>query len=142
MLRVVLNTNVLISAILFGGKPRQILEKAISGEIQLCISESVLEELKGVLRRPKFSYSPEAVQVILAELINISDFTNPLKRLHVVSEDPEDDRILECAVEARADYIISGDIHLLKLGGYRNIKILNPSMFLAEIYSRNRKGDR
>jgi putative PIN family toxin of toxin-antitoxin system len=135
VLRVVLDTNVLISAILFGGRPRQILEKAIRGEIQLCLSEPVLEELKGVLRRPKFDYSPEAVQVILTELIAISDFVNPSKTLRVVSEDAEDNRILECAVEAGANYIITGDIHLLKLGGYRDIKILNAVAFLEEVSS-------
>ena len=59
MLRVVLDTNILISAILFGGKPRQILEKAICGDIRLCVSKPILEELGGVLGRPKFDYSPE-----------------------------------------------------------------------------------
>ena len=135
MIRVVLDTNVLISAILFGGKPRQILAKTIRREIQLCLSEPILEELKGVLRRPKFDYSPEAVRVILTELIGISDFVNPSKTLRVVSEDAEDNKILECAVEAGANYIITGDAHLLKLGGYRDIKILNAGAFLEEISS-------
>ena len=133
MLKVVLDTNVLISAILFGGKPRQILEKAIRREIQLCISESILEELQGVLLRPKFDYTPEAVQIILMELVSISDFVNPLKALRVVSEDTEDNRILECAVEAEANFLITGDIHLLRLGRYRRVKILNVGMFLEEL---------
>jgi len=135
VVRVVLDTNVLISAILFGGKPRRVLEKVIRGEIQLCLSEPILEELRGVLRRPKFDYSPEAVQVILAELIAISDFVNPSKTLCVVSEDAEDNRILECAVEGGASYIVTGDVHLLKLGGYRDIKILNANAFLDKISS-------
>lgn len=133
MLRVVLDTNVLISAILFGGKPRQVLEKAISREIQLCISESILEELQGVLLRPKFDYTPEAVQIILTEIISISDFVNPLKTLRVVSEDAEDNRILECAVEAEANFLITGDIHLLRLRRYRGVKILSPGAFLEEL---------
>jgi putative PIN family toxin of toxin-antitoxin system len=133
--RVVLDTNVLISAILFGGKPRQILEKAIHGEIRLCLSEAILEELKEVLRRPKFDYSPEAVQVILTELINISDFVKPSKTLSVVSEDPEDNRILEYAVEAGANYIVTGDIHLLRLRKYQDIKVLNAVVFLEELSS-------
>ena len=132
MLKVVLDTNVLISAILFGGKPRQILEKAIRGEIRLCLSEPILEELKGVLQRPKFDYSPEMIQFILTELMGIADFVNPSETIDVVLEDPDDNRILECGVEAGANYIITGDSHLLKLSRYLNIEVLNVAAFLEK----------
>jgi putative PIN family toxin of toxin-antitoxin system len=137
VLRVVLDTNILISAILFGGKPRQILENAIRGEIRLCISEPILEELKGVLQRSKFDYSPEMIQVILTELTGVADFVNPSETINVVLEDPEDNRILECAVEAEASYIITGDFHLLKLRKYRNIKVVNAVAFLEKLSSAN-----
>ena len=133
MLRVVLDTNVLISAILFGGKPRRILEKAIRGEIRLCLSEPMLEELKGVLQRSKFDYSPEMMQIILTELMSISDFVNPSETINIVAEDPEDNRILECAVAANADYVITGDSHLLKLNKYLNIDVLNVAVFLEKL---------
>ena len=133
MLRVVLDTNVLISAILFGGKPRQILEKAIRGEIRLCLSEPMLEELKAVLERSKFDYSPEMIQIILTELMSIPDFVNPSETINVVAEDPEDNRILECAVAAKADYVITGDSHLLKLSKYLNVEILNAAAFLEKL---------
>ena len=133
MLRVVLDTNVLISAILFGGKPRRILEKAIRGEIRLCLSEPMLEELKGVLQRSKFDYSPEMIQIILTELMSISDFVNPSETINIVAEDPEDNRILECAVAANADYVITGDSHLLKLNKYLNIDVLNVAVFLEKL---------
>jgi putative PIN family toxin of toxin-antitoxin system len=132
VLRVVLDTNVLISAILFGGKPRQILEKAIRGEIRLCLSEPILEELKGVLQRAKFDYSPEMIQVIVTELTGIADFVNPSETINVVLKDPEDNRILECAVEAEANYIITGDFHLLKLNRYLDIEVLNAVAFLEK----------
>jgi putative PIN family toxin of toxin-antitoxin system len=135
VLRVVLDTNVLISAVLFGGKPRQIMEKAIRGEIRLCISEPILDELKGVLQRPKFDYSPEMIQVILKELAGVSDFVNASKTMDVVLEDPEDNRILECAVEAEANYIVTGDSHLLKLSRYQNIEIVNAVAFLETLSS-------
>jgi len=135
VLRVVLDTNVLISAILFGGKPRQILEKAIRGEIRLCLSEPILEELKGVLQREKFDYSPETIQVIVTELTGVSDFVNPSKSISVVLEDPEDNRILECAVEAGANYIVTGDFHLQKLSRYRNIEVVNAVTFLEKLSS-------
>ncbi|MGO8989725.1 MAG: putative toxin-antitoxin system toxin component, PIN family [bacterium] len=133
MLRVVLDTNVLISAILFGGKPRRILEKAIRVEIRLCLSEPMLEELKGVLQRSKFDYSPEMIQIILTELMSISDFVNTSETINIVAEDPEDNRILECAVAANADYVITGDSHLLKLKKYLNIDILNAAAFLEKL---------
>ena len=133
MLRVVLDTNILISAILFGGKPRQILEKAIRGEIRLCLSEPILEELKGVLQRSKFDYSPEMIQFLLTELTGIADFVNPSETLNVILEDTDDNRILECAVEAKANYIITGDFHLLKLSQYRNIEVVNTVAFLERL---------
>jgi len=133
MLKVVLDTNVLISAILFGGKPRQILEKAIRGEIRLCLSEPILEELKGVLQRSKFDYSPEMTQFILTELMGIADFVNPSETINDVLEDPEDNRILECAVEAKANYVVSGDFHLLKLSRYFNIEVLYVAAFLERL---------
>ena len=132
MPRVVLDTNVPISANLFGGKPRQILQKAIRGEIRLCLSEPMLEELKGVLQRSKFDYSPEMIQFILTELMSISDFVNPSESINIVAEDPEDNRILECAVAANADCVITGDSHLLKLTKYLNIDILNAATFLEK----------
>jgi putative PIN family toxin of toxin-antitoxin system len=133
VLKVVLDTNVLISAILFGGKPGRILEKAIRGEIRLCLSEPILEELKGVLQRSKFDYSPEMIQFILTELTAIADFVNPSEIINVVLEDPEDNRILECAVEAKANYVISGDFHLLKLSKYLNIEVLDAAAFLERL---------
>lgn len=133
MLKVVLDTNVLISAILFGGKPRQILEKAIRGEIRLCVSEPILGELSGVLRRSKFDYSLERVQFILTELTGVADFVNPSETIRLVSEDPDDNRVLECAVEAKANYIITGDFHLLKLSRYRDIEIVNAFTFLEKL---------
>ena len=72
------------------------------------------------------------IQFILTELMAIADFLNPSETLTVVLEDPEDNRILECAVEAKANYIISGDSHLLKLSRYRNIDVLNVAAFLHE----------
>jgi len=133
VLKVVLDTNVLISAILFGGKPRQILEKAIRGEIRLCLSEPILEELKGVLQRSKFDYSPEMIQFILTELTGIADFVDPSETIKVVLEDPEDNMILECAAKAKANYIITGDFHLLKLGRYLNTEVLTAAAFLEKL---------
>jgi putative PIN family toxin of toxin-antitoxin system len=133
MITIVLDTNVLISAILFGGMPRRILELAFRGEIQVCISEPIVEELRGVLRRPRFGFSAELVQTIIVELIGLADFISPSQKIEVVADDPDDNRILECAVEARADFIITGDSHLLKLKNFKDILIITPDEFLGKL---------
>ena len=75
------------------------------------------------------------IQVILTELTGIADFVNPSKTVDVVLEDPEDNRILECALEAGANYVITGDFHLLKLSRYRNIEVVNAVAFLEKLSS-------
>lgn len=132
MLKVVLDTNVIISAIIFGGNPRLILEAVFKGKIKTGISESMLREIETVLAGKKFSFSRQIIHVILNELIAISDFIEPGIILNVVDKDPEDNKIIECAFEYGADYIVTGDIHLLEIGGYKYIKILNPTEFIQQ----------
>ena len=75
------------------------------------------------------------IQVILKELMGVSDFVNASRTIDVVSEYPEDNRILECTAEAEANYIITGDFHLLKLSRYRNIEVVNPGAFWERLSS-------
>ena len=130
MVKIVLDTNIIISAIIFGGNPRIILEQAIRRNIRLCISEEILDEVKRVLKRQKFNYPPEIIQIITHELTIISDLITPVKEITVIKADPEDNRVLACAVEGDVDYIITGDSHLLELESFENIKILTPSQFI------------
>ena len=130
---VVLDTNVLISAFLFGGAPREIVELIVAGVIDCSLSPVILDEVRGVLKRPKFGLSPRQVMSLVEELGSLCEVVNPSASIHKVIADPDDDRVLECAVEARADVIVSGDIHLLELGKYKNILILNPSGLLQAI---------
>jgi putative PIN family toxin of toxin-antitoxin system len=129
-MRVVLDTNVLISALMFGGNPREVLQRAIRGELRLCLSEEILSELGAVLQRPKFGFSVTTVNQILSELAAIAELVVPSKEISQIKDDPADNRVLECAVEAGAEYVISGDNHLLDLGEYSSIRILNPHQFL------------
>jgi uncharacterized protein len=131
--RVVLDTNVLISAILFGGKPREALEAAIKGQYSLYISEALIDELRDVLMRPKFGFSAQAVEVIIAELVSITELVEPTKHINVVVEDPEDDRVLECALEAAAHFVVTGDSHLIRIAEYSKIIIIEPDRFLEII---------
>ncbi len=127
---IVLDTNVLISALLFGGPPRAILEMILAGSVDCSLSLPILEELRGVLHRPKFGLSSEQAMAVVEELSALCAIVAPSEQISAIRADPDDDRILECALEARAGIIISGDAHLLDLGVYEGIHIMKPSEFL------------
>ena len=133
MHRVVLDTNVLISAIAFEGKPREVFRKALTGQMRLAISEDILGELEGVLSGKKFKYSKEVIRSIRKLIEDLAEFVIPQKEVKKIKKDPDDNRILECSVEAEAHFIISGDNHLLELKQYKNIRIITPSEYLKEI---------
>jgi putative PIN family toxin of toxin-antitoxin system len=134
LFKVVFDTNVLISAILFGGYPRKCLELVIEGKIVLYITEEIIREFEGVLKREKFGIPDETLHYIVTSLDSIVNFVSPEMKLKIVEKDPADNKFLECAVTADADFIISGDTHLLELSEFRKIKILNPSDFLKHYF--------
>ena len=122
-MRVVLDTNVYISALMFGGAPGILLDLALAGGLQLIVSPALLDELRDKLIG-KFGLDPLDVQVILAKLTGVAALVSPTESLRVVADDPDDDRVLECAIAGNADAIISGDRHLLALGAFQEIPIL------------------
>lgn len=127
MHKVVLDTNVLISAIVFGGKPRDVFNKALKGQIKLVLLKDILDEMEGVLSGKKFQYPNPIIRYIRNALEDLAEFVSPEKRVKVIKDNPNDNRILECALEAKADYIISGDHHLLELKEFQSIRIITPS---------------
>jgi len=137
LIKIVLDTNVLISALLFGGKPKQILERAVSGEFRMITCREILEELEGVLCGKKFKYPPEIVRNIINEIEALSEIVAPVQAIRLLKVDPYDNVILECALEARADYIISEDVHLLELLEVEGGKIINPAQFLEIVAEGN-----
>ncbi len=106
-----------------------ILETVINGKAQLAISESLLEELRGVLERPKFQISSKVIQAILSEISALAEIYLPTQKIDAVKSDPDDNRVLECALAAKADLIISGDSDLLELKRFRGIPILSPDQY-------------
>ncbi len=130
--RIVLGTNVLISAVLFGGPPRRVLERVISGAADCTLSVSILDELREVLLRPKFGFSPQQSLQLLEELHAVCDVIDPVTRVAAIEADPDDNRVLECAVESRAQFVVSGDAHLLDLAAFRGIRILSPADYLRQ----------
>ncbi len=135
--RVVFDSSVIISAFLFGGPPARVLELAMSESLQAYTSLAILDEARDVLQRPKFGLSPAESLLLIEELHQICEVVNPVTRIEGVLHDKDDHMILECALAAGADLIISGDAHLLTLKRWRKIEILNPSDALER--KRDRK---
>ena len=134
-MRVVLDTNVLVSAIIGPlGIPAQILHAWRAEQFDLVLSQATLTEIGRVFRYPKIAkyhrWSEERLQAFLDDLAHMAILTPGELTLAVITEDPPDDRYLECAVEGDAAYLVSGDQHLLKLGSYQDIPILTPRAFL------------
>lgn len=129
-LKLVLDSNVFISALVFGGKPREILELAVKGLVEIAVSDDILEEIRGVLGGDKFRYPKASLRALVREIEDLAEFVEPKERIEALKEDPEDNRVLECAVESGASVIISGDSHLLALLEFGGIKILRPDEFL------------
>jgi putative PIN family toxin of toxin-antitoxin system len=123
------DTNIYISALNFGGRPLQFLELARAGAIRLAISDDILSEVRRVLQ-DKFGWVPERVEMAAAELESFTERVRPTQRLQVVGADPDDDRIVECAMASRSSVIVSGDKHLLSLGQYEGIPVMRVGDFL------------
>jgi putative PIN family toxin of toxin-antitoxin system len=131
--RIVLDSNVIISGFLFGGHPARLLEHALDGSVQCFISLPILDEVRDVLQRPKFGLSSDQALALTEQLHDLCEVVMPKKRLRVVTADPDDNAVLECAVEAEADLIVSGDSHLLDLATWGGMRILSPVSAVKEI---------
>lgn len=137
MKKVVLDTNTLISGLLWDGNEAKIIEKAEKGEIQLFTALKILEELKGVLERNKFTGKLEDAELTVEKAVTKINLLSTIielgKELQVITDDPEDNRILECALMAEVNFIISGDHHLLDLKRFGDIEILTAKEYLQRI---------
>ena len=135
MIRVVLDTNIIVSAtILRKGHSAQVLDLWREEKIELAVSLPILEEMRKVLKQARIikqqSMAQQDVKALIEGFRESGILTSGRLDLEVVTEDPEDDKFIICAVEARADYIVSGDTHLLKLKEYQGIRIVPPREFL------------
>ena len=129
-MRVVLDTNVLVSALtLPGGRGDQALHRIVDGEDSLALSGPILDELLSVLAR-KFAHDREALARVAVFLSELGEFVEPTESLAVLADEP-DNRILECALAAGAQVIVTGDRAMLAHGEYRSIRILSLSTYLA-----------
>jgi len=137
-MRVVLDANQFVSAVLVPyGRPAQILRAWREGLFELVLSPPILAEIRRVLLYPrlrkKHGWGEKEVDAFLDGLRAAALIVPGKLHVRVVAEDPTDDKYISCALEAGADYIVSGDEHLKRIGNYRGIKILPPAQFLQEV---------
>lgn len=132
MTRVVADTNIFISALLFGGLPGAFLDLALLRVFLLVISPALLDELDEKLRL-KFKLTDEDAAVVRSKLLSVAEQVVPDFTLDLIASDPDDNRVLECALKARANYMVSGDRHLRELKTYAGIPVLTVRQFLELI---------
>ncbi len=131
-MRLVADTNVVVSGLLWLGNPGRLLEAASLGRITLYTSVALLAELSSTLSRPKLARpimrSGLTQDDLLGRYLNVAVVVEPSSVPRVVPDDPDDDQVLACALAAQVEMIVSGDKHLLDLGGhYQNIPIVTPA---------------
>jgi putative PIN family toxin of toxin-antitoxin system len=133
VIRVVLDTNVLVSALLFSGEVGRIVAGWRNGAFAPVFSRDTFDEFRRVLAYPKFSLTAQEIEALIEdEVLPFSEVIEIEEDISGVCRDPADDKFLSCAVAAGAEYLVSGDKDLLDLGSFRNIQILNTSAFLGK----------
>lgn len=131
-MKVVADTNVLVSALIFpGGPPEALYRLVLEGRVDLVTSRSLLTELGRVLAQ-KFGWEPDRAEEAVAQLIRVAEIVDPKESISDVEADPADNQVLEAAAAGNATLIVSGDHHLLALGEWRGISIQTPARFVAD----------
>ena len=126
------DSNIYVSALQFGGVPLQFLNAARDRAFRLAISQPIIDEISGVLRN-KFRWSDAMLDEARENLLDFTLLAKPTRTLSIIAEDPDDDRVMECAVASGSHYIVSGDKHLLRLAHYENIQVIKVAEFLTLI---------
>jgi putative PIN family toxin of toxin-antitoxin system len=133
--RATADSNIWVSGLNWYGKPHELLNLARDGTIELAISDAILDEFSRILH-DKLEWSADRLHSMRAEVATFTKRVSSTETLDVVKADPNDNRILECAVAAGSDVIVTGDAHLLQLGTYRAIKIMKVADFLGQARDR------
>jgi putative PIN family toxin of toxin-antitoxin system len=136
-MRVVADTNIVVSGLLWRSNPRRVLDAARKGTLDLFTSAILLAELEDVLSRDKFAKLLASIDATPHALVlgyaALSSVIEPAQIEPVILADPDDDAVLACAIAARGEIIVSGDSHLLDLKQYQGIRILTAATLVAEI---------
>jgi len=127
-MKAVLDTNVLISSTISTGVPHEVVVAGLEGEYRLVVSVETLAEFRETLLKypDRFQMDEEEVQREVETIRYFAEFVEPEEAVTAVDDDPDDDKFLEAAVAGDVDYLVSGDTHLLDLGSFRDIRIVDP----------------
>ena len=136
-MKIVLDANIYISSFFWGGNPRTVLERAIKKTDELFVTQEILDEIEEVLGRPKFHAGKNEVQYFVKAIEEISHTVTVKNRIKRGSRDKADNKYIECGIAGNVGYIVSGDIHLLEIKKYKNIRIVTAKEYL-EIVSRGK----
>ena len=128
--KAVLDTNVFVS-ILKKGRLRKILDFWLDEKLDLVISDAIIREIFIVLNRPKFNFSFNEIEELGDLIFEKALICIPQQKLKICS-DPDDNKFIECAVEGKADYIVTGDHHLLEIKKFQKIAVVSPSEFIKQ----------
>ena len=131
-MKIVLDTNVLMSGIFFSGPPYQILKSWQENKIQLVITEKILNEYQRVAKILSNKYPKIEIDNILGLIAIHTEIIDDSNHIVKICEDPDDDIFISCALSCGCKIIVSGDKHLLKISGYENIEVLKPRLFLEK----------
>lgn len=127
-MKIVVDTNVIISGIFFGGKPGEVVKAIVNSKVKACATKEILDEYIEIVERMILDKHGEMNPDLLTLLINSFELINRKSRIKI-SRDPDDDKFIECAKDGKALYIVSGDNDLLVLKKYDNIKIITAKEF-------------
>ena len=137
MKRVTLDSNVYVSGFVFGGKPKRVLEMAIDGEIEVAVSDPIIQEVRRHLLG-KFGWSEPRATEAVESITEFAKHVTPTETIDTVPTDPDDNRVLECAVSAGSQTIVTGDDDLLRLVAFRGIEIVRVADFLTRFSAGDR----
>ncbi len=134
-MRVVLDTNVIMSGLLFGGMPGRIVEAWRRGRIEVVLTPAVLTEYERVAEALSNRYPEVAITALLQILASLAIRVDDRELSESVCEDPDDDKFLACALSGHARLVVSGDKALVATSGYRGIKVVTPRVFIDDVLS-------
>ena len=138
-MEIVLDTNVFISGVFFGGPPYQILNAWRNGKIDIVLSEEIFAEYQRVAKELSRQFKEVDISAVLDLITVNAKWVEAPQLPFTVSSDPDDDNFISCALASKTKIIVSGDKHIIAVSGYRNIEVIKPSAFIERHLKKKKR---